>query len=619
MPWKTCPAHAVLEAHTHYAEDRGVITGAVERATSLISPITKRPMRFHAIATDYDGTIAHNSDVDVATLAALERAKKSGRKLLLVTGRELPDLQLVFPRLDLFDLVVVENGAVLFNPQSKEVRILAEPPPLKFVAELRAQKISPLSTGNVIVATHEPNHIEVLKIIHEYGLELQVIFNKGSVMVLPSGVNKATGLAAALAELALSAHNAVGIGDAENDHAFMRLCECSAAVANALPAVKEAADLVTGNARGAGVAELIDRLIANDLSNLKTLSRHHILIGETDDKTELTLDPAGHGVLVAGTSGSGKSTITTSIMEGLADSGYQVLVIDPEGDYETLDFANHIGNPTQAPLPGDLTDALKDPGRSIVVNLLGVPLNDRPTFFAELLPLILQEKARTGRPHWLVIDETHHLLPHGPSSVALAPLLPDRGILLITVHPGAVEPMTMANVGTLLMIGGQPADTLAGFCKATGENQPHCPVVQGNKLPTGDAMVWRRGNPEAIVIHTKQPRTVRKRHSRKYAEGNLGPEGSFYFRGPSGRLNLKAPNLQVFLQLADGVDDETWDYHRKNGDFSKWVRAQIKDEDLAEELVEIEVDHQAKPNDTRAAVRRSIEARYTLPADVATG
>ncbi|WP_259720542.1 HAD-IIB family hydrolase [Synechococcus sp. CS-1328] len=576
-------------------------------------------MRFHAIATDFDGTIAHNNDVDDATLAALERAKKSGRKLLLVTGRELPDLQLVFPRLDLFDLVVVENGAVLFNPQSKEVSILAEPPLPKFVAELRAHKVSPLSTGYVIVATHEPHHIEVLKIIHEYGLELQVIFNKGSVMVLPSGVNKATGLAAALAELALSPHNAVAIGDAENDHAFMRLCECSAAVANALPAVKETADLVLDKARGEGVVELVDRLIANDLFDLKTLSRHHILIGETDDINEYPLDPAGHGVLVAGTSGSGKSTITTSIMEGLADAGYQVLVIDPEGDYETLDFANHIGNPTQAPQQDAITDALKDPIRSIVVNLLGVPLDDRPTFFAELLPHILQEKARTGRPHWLVIDETHHLLPHGPSSVALAPLLPERGILFITVHPGDVEPMTMANVDTLLLIGGQPADTLKGFCKATGENEPVCPAVQGNKLPTGDAMVWRRGSPEAIVIHMKQPRTVRKRHSRKYAEGNLGPEGSFYFRGPNGKLNLKAPNLQVFLHLADGVDDETWEYHRKNGDFSKWVRAQIKDESLADELVQIEVDHVAKPNDTRAAVRVSIEALYTLPADIASG
>ncbi len=576
-------------------------------------------MRFHAIATDYDGTIAHDGVVDGATLAALERARKSGRKLLLVTGRELPDLQLVFPRLELFDLAVIENGAVIYNPQTKEIRVLADPPPPKFAMELRAREVTPLSIGHVIVATHEPHHIEVLKVIHEFGLELQVIFNKGSVMILPSGVNKATGLAAALEELKLSPHNTVGVGDAENDHAFLRVCECSAAVANALPAVKDTADIITPSARGAGVAELIDQLIADDLSDLKTLSRHRIPIGEANNKSEFLLDPAGPGVLVSGTSGSGKSTLTTSIMERLAAAAYQLLIIDPEGDYTSLEFASHIGNPTQAPRPEDLVDALKDPKRSIVVNLLGVPLGDRPKFFAQLLPDILHEKANTGRPHWLVIDEAHHLLPVGPESAALAPLLPDRGILFITVHPGAVESTSLANVRTLLMIGGHPANNAAEFCKAVCEKTPVCPPVDGDKLATGDAMVWRRGDTEAIVIHTHQPRAERKRHSRKYAEGNLGPERSFYFRGPKNKLNLKAQNLHVFLQLADGVDGETWEFHRKNGDFSKWVRAQIKDEALADELCEIEANKSAKPNDSRAAVRAAIESRYTLPADTPSG
>jgi hydroxymethylpyrimidine pyrophosphatase-like HAD family hydrolase len=226
-------------------------------------------MRFHALATDYDGTIAHDGVVDDATLAALQRAKKSGRKLILVTGRELPDLQSVFPHLELFDLAVIENGAVIFEPQTKEVRVLTEPPPPRFVAELKARKVSPLSVGHVIVATVEPHHIEVLKVIHDYGLELQVIFNKGSVMVLPSGVNKATGLVAALTELGLSPNNTVGVGDAENDNIFLRMCGCSAAVANALPAVKDTADIVVKGDHGAGVVELIDRLIANDLSDLK--------------------------------------------------------------------------------------------------------------------------------------------------------------------------------------------------------------------------------------------------------------------------------------------------------------------------------------------------------------
>src|SRR5262249_50767628 len=164
----------------------------------------------HTLATDYDGTIAHDGIVDDATLAALERAKQSGRKLILVTGRELPDLLTVFPRIDLFDRAVMENGATVYDPATKETRILAEPPPPQFAATLRARRGSPLSTGHVIVATAEPHEKTVLQTIHELGLELQVIFNKGSVMVLPSGVNKATGLAEALAELGLSPHNAVG-------------------------------------------------------------------------------------------------------------------------------------------------------------------------------------------------------------------------------------------------------------------------------------------------------------------------------------------------------------------------------------------------------------------------
>jgi hypothetical protein len=602
-------------------------------------------MRFHALATDYDGTIAHHGVVNDATLAALERAKKSGRRLVLVTGRELPDLLTTFPRIDLFDRAVMENGATVYDPATKETQVLAEPPPPKFAAELKARGVSPVSTGHVIVATWEPHQEEVLKTIHDYGLELQVIFNKGAVMVLPSGVNKATGLVAALAELGLSPHNAVGVGDAENDHAFLRVCECSAAVANALPAVKDTADIVLAKDHGAGVAELIDRLLANDLSDLKTLSRHRVPIGEqvngkpetgiapappqqhkggigkepADPKLEVGIDPAGAGVMVCGTSGSGKSTLTTSVLERLADAGYQIVVADPEGDYTNLDFAHVVGNPKQAPRVEDVTDALRDPKRSVVVNLLGVPVADRPKYFAQLLPRILEVKARTGRPHWLVVDETHHLLPQGPNAAQVAAQLPDRGTLFITVHAGAVEPAALAHVGTLLVIGEHPTKTLGEFCAATGEREPKYPAVEGDKLPSGDAMMWRRGEKAAVVVRTKPPHTERKRHSRKYAEGNLGPERSFYFRGPEGKLNLKAPNLYQFLQLAEGVDDETWEFHRRKGDYSKWVRAQIKDNQLADDLAEIESNRSADPKDTRAAVRAAIEARYTLPADAPSG
>ena len=67
-------------------------------------------MRYHVLATDYDGTLAHNGRVDRPTVEALRRIKESGRKLVLVTGRELDELLDVFPELDLFHRVVAENG-----------------------------------------------------------------------------------------------------------------------------------------------------------------------------------------------------------------------------------------------------------------------------------------------------------------------------------------------------------------------------------------------------------------------------------------------------------------------------------------------------------------------------
>lgn len=221
-------------------------------------------MQYLALASDYDGTLAEDGVVVDATLAALERFRQSGRKLILVTGRVLDDLESVFPHLDLFDRVVLENGAVVYSPASREKRGLAEPPPPVFLETLRRRRIRPLGHGDVIIATRRPNETEIITIIAELGLELEVIFNKSSVMILPSGVNKKTGLVAALSDLQLSEHNVAAIGDAENDHAFLRYCELSVAVANAIPALKETADLVTASPRGAGVVELIDRILAGD-------------------------------------------------------------------------------------------------------------------------------------------------------------------------------------------------------------------------------------------------------------------------------------------------------------------------------------------------------------------
>jgi phosphoglycolate phosphatase (TIGR01487 family) len=226
-------------------------------------------MRYLALACDYDGTLAHDGRVAESTLEALERVRSSGRKLILVTGRELEDLLRVFHKVAVFDRVVVENGAVVYHPESRETKVLGSRPPEEFIQALQKQGVEPLGIGRVIVATREAHQTTVLKTIQELGLELQMIFNKGAVMILPAGVNKATGLTAALKELELSPHNLVAVGDAENDHSFLALSECAVTVANALPMLKKAADFVTRRENGEGVVELIDHLVANDLRDLE--------------------------------------------------------------------------------------------------------------------------------------------------------------------------------------------------------------------------------------------------------------------------------------------------------------------------------------------------------------
>ena len=231
----------------------------MKKFISLIAPSDIMPIR--ALATDYDGTIAHHGAVPQSTLNALQRLKHAGFKLILVTGRELHDLASIFPQLAWFDLAVMENGALLFRPENNESEPLAKKAPTEFVGRLYDLGL-PFHVGKIIIATWEPHEKEVLETIKEFALDLQVIFNKGAVMILPSGVNKATGLRHAAERLGLDVSEIAGVGDAENDHPFLEICGLSAAPANALPVIKQKVQFVAKRDHGHGVEELVEHLLA---------------------------------------------------------------------------------------------------------------------------------------------------------------------------------------------------------------------------------------------------------------------------------------------------------------------------------------------------------------------
>src|SRR5258707_1000083 len=274
-------------------------------------------MRYCAIALDFDGPIGQDRVVPAQVVEGLRRLKATGRTLLLVTGRELRELLAIFPEIGIFDRVVAENGAGLYRPASGESQDLGDPPPPALVGLLRERGV-PISVGDTIIATVEPYESTVLRSIHDLGLEHPVIFNKGAVMILPPGINKASGLAVALRELGLSARNVVAVGDAENDHALFEAVEYAVAVSNAVATLQAAADRVTAAPRGDGVLEVIADLIESDLAHSPPArTRRAIILGRDANGAAVRIPAAGVSMLVTGAPRNGKSSFTHRLLDRL--------------------------------------------------------------------------------------------------------------------------------------------------------------------------------------------------------------------------------------------------------------------------------------------------------------
>jgi hypothetical protein len=269
-----------------------------------------------------------------------------------------------------------------------------------------------------------------------------------------------------------------------------------------------------------------------------------------------------------------------------------------------------IGTPDAAPTLEETVQLLEDVGVNAVVCMTGVPLSDRPQIFVDLFAQLLQMRVRYGRPHWLVLDEAHHLMP--AEWQAPKGLLPDqlRSVVLVTVHPELLSRDVLERVTEAIAIGPTATDILARIAEVRGVDIPAAPPLDEQ----GDALLWSAGSEGVRRVRIHATRSDHRRHTRKYAEGRLSPDRSFYFRGAAGKLKLRAQNLIQFLELADGIDDETWEYHFRRGDYSRWFRDAIKDDDLADETEELEEEHEADKSTTLPLLRAAVERRYTLPA-----
>ena len=313
-------------------------------------------MRYLALAADYDQTLATGGKLSSDTESALRKLRRSGRRMLLLTGRTLDELTSMCSALELFDCIVLENGGVLYVPSTRQSTLLCHATALALVPSLEQRGVKPIIQGQTLVATRRPHEVTVLETLRDLGLELQIIFNGHSVMVLPSGVNKGSGLREALRTLGLSVHEVVGIGDAANDHSFLEICECAVAVHDAIPSIKAKADFCTRGSEGLGVVELIDELVGNDLANRAPGGGGDVVVLADHVDGPMTFQPYGQNILISGPSSAGKSTFATALIERLVDRDFQVCIIDPEGDYSTVEGITTIGHRLRAPSIDDVME-----------------------------------------------------------------------------------------------------------------------------------------------------------------------------------------------------------------------------------------------------------------------
>jgi hypothetical protein len=292
-------------------------------------------------------------------------------------------------------------------------------------------------------------------------------------------------------------------------------------------------------------------------------------------------------------------------MERLSDHQYQYCIIDPEGDYDDLPGGVSVGSREHPPTIDEVINILQE-GGNCSLNLLGLAMEDRPPFFERAMHSILDLRARRGLPHWLIVDEAHHLLPVSWRASATLPK-ELQGVMLITVLPEHVAEAVLGLVDVIAAIGKNPQQTISSFASCI--HRPFTGLPEAD-LERGEALLWHVAGGEPFRIRTIPPKAERRRHLRKYAEGELPPERSFWFRGPDQRLNLRAQNLRLFLQIGDGVDDATWLHHFRRGDYSRWVREMIKDRKLAEELEYLEA-REISPRDGRRLLREIIEQHAT--------
>lgn len=358
------------------------------------------------------------------------------------------------------------------------------------------------------------------------------------------------------------------------------------------------------------------------------MGRRHVLVGHRHDGTPVTLGVRGRPVLIAGEPGSGKSWLAGLLCEQLILQGYCLCVIDPEGDYASLEALPGVillGGDDPPPTARELTRALRHPDVSIVVDLSKMRHREKLQYVEKLMDLLLRLRRQTGLPHRIVVDEAHYVIARKPAWVHdLAEL---RGLTLITYRLSTLaETMHLTDlIGEAVVLVTRESDpqeiqSLRGVCTPSSVPAEASPFTA---LGVNEAAILP-GPQEScgcVVRFEIAPRlTTHVRHRTKYLDMPVLDEQAFVFSDNRGRAVARARTLKEFVGFIASLAPAMVDGHLRRHDFSRWIEEVFRDGALASRVRESESDvGDESTSDIVAGIDQAIRARYEdVPSDIST-
>jgi hydroxymethylpyrimidine pyrophosphatase-like HAD family hydrolase len=579
------------------------------------------PLKLSVLALDYDGTIAVEGALDPSVRQAIAVARERGIVVALVTGRRLDDLRRVAGDLSCFDVVVAENGAVLDFPATGRHVVVGRRPRQAFIDELTRRRV-PFAIGETIVEMPAAFAAAALDAVRQLEQPLVLAFNRGRLMLLPPAIGKSTGLRQALGELRLSIHNAVGIGDAENDHDLLDACEVGVAVGWGSAALRAVADEVIDGTQPAAVAPYIDRLLQQPRLSAAQMGRRTLILGREYNGDPVALAVRGRTILVAGEPGSGKSWLAGLICEQLILQGYCLCIIDSEGDYrslETLPGVIMLGGDDGPPSAREIVKALRHPDVSLVVDLSRIGHHEKTEYVGTMLALLNALRRRTGLPHKIVLDEAHYYVSGAAGERLIDTAL--AGYVLVSYRISGLASSIRATADAVVLVTRETDEHEAAALLAMSH------AAKGDAI---DASTFRDlaiceaallpGPAEShghVVRFQFAPRvTAHVRHRSKYLEMPVMHDKAFLFtdeRRPAGR----ARTLREFMALLTMLPASPIAAHLQRGDFSAWLADVFRDAPLASHVRRLEARAATDdPKQIADEIVQAIRARYEPTPDI---